>query len=441
MGSSVLRWAPTAAVLVGLLGLLVVGWQYSEYVSVFGDDPCRSRGFCDERAIALARRELSGWYLGSAALAVVGLVVTTLRRSWRGRQPSSSEPGFGAARHTGLAVLLTLAWLGWLVATFAFWLFGGAPLVLAFAACWLVGLGWALDRLHRRAVPGEATGVTLLVSAASTVTAGALALSTFALVYLLGGKGGLLLPPVAVLVGVAVVVAVARVPGPGPVLTVPTAVLAVGVCAVGVCAVVMVTFDAGRDAVRALRDEFHPEVPAASAAPPGPLPPVEPAPRPPGVPTPTPTTPDTPVVKAARPCGSDDLTLQATGWDSAMGTTAVTIVAANQSGSACWVEGYPSVRLLQGGVDLHLQVGTPTTSAYGEPLRSQRVGVAPGGEAVFGWWWKGYRTAADQSTPQTVVLDLGRGTPLRLELPGAPYLLDVVDGAAVDVTPWGPRVD
>ncbi|SDP52212.1 Protein of unknown function [Pedococcus dokdonensis] len=438
MGRGVLRWAPTAAVLAGLLGLLVVGWRYAQYVPVFGDDVCRSRGFCDERAIALTRRELSWWYLASAVLAVVGIVVTAIRRSWRRRNLPDYVPTLGVARHTGMAALLTFAGLGWFVATFVFWLFGGAPLVLAVSACWLVGLAWGLDRLHRRAAPGESTGATLLVSSAAAVTGAALALSAFALVYQLGGKGQLVLPPLGALLGVLAVVALARVPRSGTTLAVGAAVVAVLVGAG-----VMASFDAGRDSVRSLRDAFHPWVPTAAevAESANPQPPPGEGPRPPGVPAPSPTTKRTPVVKASRPCGPTDLTLQATGWDAAMGDTSVTIVATNQSSTACWVQGHPSLRLLQGGVDLHLEVGTPKTSAYGEPLRAQRVGVAPGGDALFGWWWKGYRNAADQETPQTVVLDLGRGAPLRLELPRDPHLVDVVDGAKVDVTPWGPRVD
>jgi hypothetical protein len=102
---------------VGLFGLLVVGWQYVQYATVFGDDPCRSRGFCDERAIALGRRDLSGWYLGFSTLTALGFVAILVRRSWQpGDAEGSGHACLAAARHAGLAGLLTFVWLGWLAA-------------------------------------------------------------------------------------------------------------------------------------------------------------------------------------------------------------------------------------------------------------------------------------------------------------------------------------
>jgi hypothetical protein len=290
--------------------------------------------------------------------------------------------------------------------------------------------------LYRRAVPAEATGTTLIVSGAAALAAAVAALAGFALVHVLEGKGTLLLPPLGVLIAVVAVTAVARVPAAGS----AAAAVAGSVVAALACAVAFGLTDGGRESVRSLRDEFHPEVPPAASSRVVTAP--EPGPRPPGQPDPLPTPRPTPrPVTAARPCGAADLTLRATGWDSAMGDSSVTIVATNGSASACWVEGYPQLRLLQGGTDLRLEVGHPSTSDYGLPLRSQRVGVAPGGDAVFGWWWKGYRSAADQTTPQTVLLDLGGGADARLELSADSYLVDVIDGAKVEVTPWGPRVD
>ncbi len=124
-----------------------------------------------------------------------------------------------------------------------------------------------------------------------------------------------------------------------------------------------------------------------------------------------------------------------------MGTSAVTIVATNESSTACWVEGYPSLRLLQGGNDLRLEVGHSARGASGQELTIPRVAVLPGDRAGFGWWWRGYRQQADQHTPQTVVLGLRGGEEARLELPGNPYLVDVIEAAKVDVTLWGARAD
>jgi hypothetical protein len=432
----VLHWAPRIAVGVGLFGLLVVGWQYVQYATVFGDDPCRSRGFCDERAIALGRRDLSGWYLGFSTLTALGFVAILVRRSWQpGDAEGSGHAGLAAARHAGLAGLLTFVWLGWLAATFAVWLFAGAPFVLAVAVTWLAGLTSALDRMYRRAVPVEAPGVTLLVSGAAATGAVVGAFAGVALVVVVDARWGLVLPPLGLILGVVVVTAVARVPnGGGPALAVSGTVVAALVCAV----VVGVT-DGGRDTLRTLRDEFHPDVPAATAAPVH----VEPIPTPlPPGPSPSPTTRHTrPPVKADRPCGPTDLELRATGWDSAMGDSSVTILATNRSVSACWVEGYPQLRLFQGADDLSLDVGHPRRGPSGQDLAVARIGVRPGERATFGWWWKGYRQQADQHTPQTVVLNLGVGKEVRLELPGDPYLVDVVEGAKVDVTPWGTPPD
>ncbi len=170
-----LRWTPRVAVLVGLAGLLAVGWHYSQYVSIPGDDPCRSRGFCDERAITLAQRGLFRWYLGFVAVTALGLAVTLARRSWHRRDPAVADETMPAVRHAVLAGLLAFAWLGWLAATFVIWLFGAAPFVIAVGVAWLVGLTW--DRLHRRAVPTEAPAATLVVPGAAAVVTVVVALA------------------------------------------------------------------------------------------------------------------------------------------------------------------------------------------------------------------------------------------------------------------------
>lgn len=429
-----LRWTPRVAVLVGLAGLLAVGWQYSQYVSILGDDPCRSRGFCDERAITLAQRGLFRWYLGFVAVTALGLAVTLARRSWNRRDPAVADETMPTVRHAVLAGLLTFAWLGWLAATFVIWLFGGAPFVTAVAVVWLVGLTWALDRLHRRAVPTAAPAATLLASGAAAVVTIVGALAGVGLLVVVQERWAFLLPPVGMLVGVTLVTAVARTPAAGGVAL---AVSGSGVAALACALVVGVTED-GRDSLRSLRAEFAP----AAAGAPTRAAPEPPSPAPDPLPTPSPTTRHTESpVRANRPCAPTDLTLEATGWDSAMGRSAVTIVATNESSTACWLEGYPSLRLLQGGSDLRLEVGHAARGASGQELTNERVGVLPGGRAGFGWWWKGYRQQADQHTPQTVVLGLRGGEQARLELTGNPYLVDVIEAAKVDVTPWGVRAD
>jgi hypothetical protein len=43
---------------------------------------------------------------------------------------------------------------------------------------------------------------------------------------------------------------------------------------------------------------------------------------------------------------------------------------------------------------------------------------------------------ADQRTPQTVVISLQDGGEVRLGLVDPGHLVDVIEGAPVDVTPW-----
>jgi hypothetical protein len=420
-------------VVAGLVGLLVVGWRYGEYATVWGDDPCRSRNFCDEHAIAVARRGLFHWYLGWAALTLLGVVAALVGRA---RHPVQAvalvrRPVMRPLRHVGLALARTLAWSGWLFATVVLWLFGGTPLLVAVIVVWLVGLTWSLDRLHRAAVPQLSAVATLLTSGAAAVATVVAAVAGAALVALLDVRWALLLPLGAVLAAVALVTAAARYPRPGsPALAVSATVIATLVCAVAVA----VTED-GRGAVRSIWSDFHPDLPSATAAAavadPHPHPPTNVSSRP------QPTTRHTDeLVKAERACGATDLTLTATGWDSAMGTSAVTVIATNRSATACWLHGHPRVRLVQGGKDLDLRVGNPTRGASGQPLTTQRVAMAQGEHASFGWWWQGYRRLADQQTPQTVIVSLTDGGQVRLELTDPRHLLDVVQGAAVDVTPW-----
>jgi hypothetical protein len=119
-----------------------------------------------------------------------------------------------------------------------------------------------------------------------------------------------------------------------------------------------------------------------------------------------------------------------------MGTSAVTLELTNRSGTPCWVSGFPDLRLEKSGHDLHLAVARSRTDAAGRAVTQARVGIAPGGDATASLWWKGYRQAADTTSPQTLVVRTG-GQALRHELAGTSPRLDVVDGAAVSITPWG----
>jgi hypothetical protein len=162
--------------------------------------------------------------------------------------------------------------------------------------------------------------------------------------------------------------------------------------------------------------------PAAPGVPPRAAPPVVAAP-------PTTAAP----VAASVACAPEDLTWSATGWDAAMGTRAVTVVATNRTARPCYVDGVPAVALAQGGRDLGL-----TTDPGWEAPQTGRVGLAPGGTACFPLMWKGYGAAADEETPQELRVTLAGGEPTTVALGASPAPFDLVHGAAIRVGPWQP---
>ena len=83
----------------GLVGLLVVGWSYGTYLTVWGDTPCeRDRALCDEVANVTAQRRLGWWYAGCALLLVVGLLATLVRRALAPRPSAAARSGGGVCR-------------------------------------------------------------------------------------------------------------------------------------------------------------------------------------------------------------------------------------------------------------------------------------------------------------------------------------------------------
>jgi hypothetical protein len=174
----------------------------------------------------------------------------------------------------------------------------------------------------------------------------------------------------------------------------------------------------------------------------------EPAPAPPPVlAAPVPPAPrerpgdDAPVdapaaVDARVACAPDELGWAATGWDAAMGTRAVTIVATSHADHPCYVDGFAEIALAQGGRPLELaaQPGSPA----GSGVPAARVGLAPGGTAGFPLTWEGYGAAADEDTPQELTVRLAGRGPSTVPLGPAPAPFDLVDGAGVLVGPWRP---
>lgn len=456
------RWLSRGLVVGGLVWLVVVAYRYGSFVSVFGDTPCeRDPARCDDRANLLAQRELGRWYLAGFALLVTGLVATAVRRAARPAPGRGQDLGHGQSQEvtaagvpSGSASAATARVFGWGVVSFApvlltiiFWLFGGTALYLAVAIAWCLLLAFLLDRAHRRhRQDGGDLGSLLLAGAGAVVGVVTGCLAGLAVGHALrpgSGSAAFVLVPLGMALGTgagaAAVTATARLlarrwHGWTPAPAAPAAVASS--VAVAAFALVVAT-PAGRDLATGIRSDLYPELTAATAAP---VEPVLPDPRPdlsftqPPAPTQTPT----PTVVAGRACTDADLTLAARGWDSAMGSTAVSVVATNTSDTACWVKGYPVVRLAQGGTDLDLAVTRSATQRWGngDVVPDRRVGLAAGGgRASFDLWWRGYRSAADQQTPQSLTVTLPGSAPLELGL-SAPYLLDVVQDAEVTVMRW-----
>jgi hypothetical protein len=142
-------------------------------------------------------------------------------------------------------------------------------------------------------------------------------------------------------------------------------------------------------------------------------------------------------VDASVACGPGDLTWSTTGWDAAMGTRAVSVVATSHADRPCYVDGFPGVTLAQGGRALRLTT-QPGSPAGPEVPQARRVGLAPGGTASFPLIWKGYGAAADEDTPQELRVTLAGGASGTVALGPSPAPFDLVDGGTIRVGPWQP---
>jgi hypothetical protein len=146
-------------------------------------------------------------------------------------------------------------------------------------------------------------------------------------------------------------------------------------------------------------------------------------------------------VSARRPCSPGDLTLVVGEFDYAMGAGTAAVRASNRSGSACYLDGFATVRLTQGGKLLDLKIGTTSSESPGSGIdgHATRVGIAPGHAARLLMYWRGYSQAADTKTPQTLELLLRPGASVvPLAVPGP--LFDLIDGGKLQVGNWLPAV-
>lgn len=139
-------------------------------------------------------------------------------------------------------------------------------------------------------------------------------------------------------------------------------------------------------------------------------------------------------------CGLDELRLSNDGWDAAVGNTGTRVVATNTSGRRCSLSGFAQVRIEQGrplALTLQQTADPGRLDPSGSTGPPRPVRLDPGDRAAFTMWWRGYRSAADQRTPQRLVLRLPSSpatADVPLDHPPAPF--DVIDGAIVEIGPW-----
>jgi hypothetical protein len=178
----------------------------------------------------------------------------------------------------------------------------------------------------------------------------------------------------------------------------------------------------------------------ADVRPPAATPPLLPVPTTIPTPFPTPAPGRTPTsVSARRPCSPADLALTVGEFSFGMGARTASMRASNRSGSASYLDGFATVRLLQGSKPLDLTIATTSSESPGSEIdgHATRVGIAPSHAARLLIYWRGYSQAADTTTPQTLEVLLRPGvTPVPLEVP-AP-LFDLIDGGELRVGNWLP---
>lgn len=163
-------------------------------------------------------------------------------------------------------------------------------------------------------------------------------------------------------------------------------------------------------------------------------------------PMPTPTPVEVPA--DVPDCRPDQLNLSIGGWDGVTGNSYAVLRAHSVATEPCALRGRPELVITQGGDPIDLR---HEPLAGEEHLQDPALGavLAPGGPATAPLFWPGYRTAADQETPQSAEVVLDGGTdpvPVVLEpaaehgIGPAPFdLKDGVEGGAeIQVGVWTP---
>ncbi|MGV8966012.1 MAG: DUF4232 domain-containing protein [Cellulomonas sp.] len=423
----------------GLVVMVAAGVRAQPYTPDWFDvsETCLHRDPCFSEQESAAVLRSSAW-LGWAGLlmVLVGLGLCAWALSTRRR---STPSGRGAAVHAAVSGLVAApaAALGLLVAWFG--TFMGPGLVIVVIA-WLA-LAAVVEALSRSLGRARGDRAAYLLSLASALVglvamAGTLAFLGWGGAQLIGALAlsGLLVAAVTALGDVAqdrhlpswTPWAAAAVTG--------VAILGAALGGLGLLEPPTAWASGTWSAVGA--DVPAPVATAPSPRAPGALPSPSPTPLPDPTPTPTPTPTS---VDARRPCSPGDLTLAVGEFDFAMGARAASIRASNRSESACYLDGFATVRLLQGGKPLDLTVATTPSENPGQDVDGQatRVGIDPGQAARLVLYWRGYSQAADTMTPQTLEVSLEPGVAaVPLEVPEPRF--DLVDGGEIRVGNWLP---
>lgn len=415
---------PGLVTAAGLLVMVVAGIAASPYTPFWfdPDEGCRLLGRCPGPATDAALRAM--WVLEWAGLAVVllGLVLT-----WRKLRAAPAPPAphplpawaeVGACALAGMVLSLVL---GPFVLVGA--LVSGPAVPAALCVFWLVQ-ACAVTALDRQVGPGYRTGLPCWLAGLGTSALAVTALVWSAL-EILGPIRALPVVDGAVLaLGMLAWRAAAWRAGLVPAGARPWSAAGAAIAVLAVAAAVFLVVSDSRPA--------NDPAPLPDLAAPGrPAPPEPAAPHPPA-----PTVDAT--VHAAVACGPDDLSWSTTGWDAAMGTRAVTVVATSHAAHPCYVDGFAGIAIAQGGRALRLTTEPGSATGTGVPA-ARRVGLAVGGAASFPLIWRGYGAAADQDTPQALTVVLaGAGEPRAVPLDPPPAPFDLIDGGTVRVGPWSP---
>ena len=421
--------------LPGLAVMVAAGVTAERYTPSWFDvgDTCFNRQPCFSEAESASVLRSSAW-MGWAGLLLVLLGIGFC--AWAQSSTHRSTPsGRGVAVHAGVSVLIT----GPTAVSVLFLGLVGA----------LIGLGWAVLVIGWLSFAAAMEGLDQSLGRERSDRAAFLLSLVVALVGLvvLSGTLAVLGLGVAQFVGALALsgFAVAAVTAVGDVVQDRhfqpwagwTTVSVTGLAVLGAALGVLGLFEPPK--VWPPGTWYHLEAYAPQGAATPPLLPV-----PTSVPTsfPTPAPGRTPTsVSARRPCSPADLALTVGEFSFGMGARTATLRASNQSGSACYLDGFATVRLLQGGKPLDLTIATTSSESPGSGIdgHATRVGIAPSHAARLLIYWRGYSQAADTTTPQTLEVLLRPGVAaVPLEVPGP--LFDLIDGGELRVGNWLPAV-